>query len=564
MPLSYRGYPLPFMDGHPLEESEWRNVIALLEQVNLPKAKVLSAIYREHVTTAWRNYLRVYEEARERITELNRRLDDQREQYERDLQMYLKELKEREAFWEDEIREPRKAYMQLSVAVEGISGAWPQNLTYSVHGPREYLELIQALSHREQEEQNTASDGKITTSPQAPPNQGEAPNSSDGGAPEQTQEKEETTNISKEETPERIKEDIPPVLTKEEVADEGQLPTFTEPPISVWMRLVLTCALGLLTAYLLCLATGMGPLNLETVGLSAVGASVVLYGIWTTVCSAAAVTSEAFHMQWTITRQSKLRTMTWLFVAVVFGLMIIQAVWHLFITRNLALNGTFAMQPAAIAGYLLWVLWPWFLLLAAMDGFLRGRRETVGNRVHAEIARANRAHAALQALGSRRETEGHLDSDEAAKRNDDNVLTPRHGANENPTSEEPTLQTAAQLSPAEAMQRYRVTRAQYESLRRQRDLELAFIGKRIKDMQAFLTPTHFVPSKEEQKRIEMARLDYEKICTWFLNQLADTLRDVGGGVNAGEIIRRFVEQFGASIHLDVGDGKNSPPKGGLA
>lgn len=65
------------MDGHPLDESEWRHVLALLENVNLPKARVLNAIYREHVSLA--EIPRVYEEAYAHIEELNRRLDDQRE-----------------------------------------------------------------------------------------------------------------------------------------------------------------------------------------------------------------------------------------------------------------------------------------------------------------------------------------------------------------------------------------------------------------------------------------------------------------------------------------------------
>lgn len=53
---------------------------------------MLSAIYREHVTNAWRNYLRVYEDAYARIEELNRRIDEQRERYELDLKEYMRML----------------------------------------------------------------------------------------------------------------------------------------------------------------------------------------------------------------------------------------------------------------------------------------------------------------------------------------------------------------------------------------------------------------------------------------------------------------------------------------
>lgn len=39
MATAHRLYPLPFMDGHPLDESEWNNVLQLLEQVESAEGK---------------------------------------------------------------------------------------------------------------------------------------------------------------------------------------------------------------------------------------------------------------------------------------------------------------------------------------------------------------------------------------------------------------------------------------------------------------------------------------------------------------------------------------------
>jgi hypothetical protein len=106
------------------------------------------------------------------------------------------------------------------------------------------------------------------------------------------------------------------------------------------------------------------------------------------------------------------------------------------------------------------------------------------------------------------------------------------------------LSTEDNPSATELVSEYRKARAEYESLRRQRDLDLAFLGRRIKDMQWMLRPFHWAPSDGDMKRIHQARKQYEKIVGWFLDQLADALRDVGGGVQAGEVIRRLARSLG--------------------
>jgi hypothetical protein len=574
MATAHRLYPLPFMDGHPLDESEWNNVLQLLEQVNRPKARVLSAIYREHVTNAWRNYLRVYEDAYARIEELNRRIDEQRERYEHDLKTYMQMLHERETFWEDQIREPRDEYMRLSVAVGGISGSWTSELTQSVHGPREYLSIIQTLGQRDdadQSEEKKANSSEQYAGGAAASAEGDGRNPqvltmdvTGRQQPPEDETQREPSGGSRHQEQASGDEKLP-ALTKEEVADENQLPTFAEPPIPRWLNLAFTAVLGLLGGHLLCVATGFTEPTGMVVLLAALGASAVLYGIWATTRSAAAIASDAFHLHWFHSQDKKLRVIVWVFLVTAFVVLVIQAGWHAFLSLNARPGGVFDQGRTATAGYLMWLLWPWYLLIAGLDGFLRGRGEALGNRIHAEITRAKRAEASLQAA---RIADRHINpqwptSETSTLRDDDQLMENA----EQPLADNPpegVTMDAGPVSPHELLMQYRRARATYESLRRQRDLDLAFIGRRIKDMQSFLSPTHYVPSRHEQQRIEMARADYEKVCTWFLTQLADALRDVGGGVNAGEIIRRFAEQFGKAIPAEADGNKHVEPVGGLA
>lgn len=579
MATVHRLYPLPFMDGHPLDESEWNKVLLLLDQVNRPKAKVLSAVYREHVTTAWRNYLRVYEEAYAQIEELNRRVDEQREGYEQDIKYYMTMLQERETFWEDRIREPRDEYMRLSVAVAAIPGAWTEELTRSVHGPREYLAAIQAIGQREEsdggEERNPHSNEQTANRASASSQNDNASADSPVQQGEAMQQTHEPPANAKPQEAIRAEGQQLEVLTKEEVADENQLPTFAEPPIPRWFVLVFTALLGLLAGYLLCVATGFAEPTFEAVSLAALGTSAVLYGIWSTARSAAAVASDAFHLHWSQTRAKKLRTMVWVFFLTAFATLIIQAAWLVFLTLNTGPDGLFAGAEAATAGYLLWLLWPWYLLIAGIDGFLRGRGEALGNRIRAEITRAQRVEASLRAprgteslswpAMNQRQSIAPVEARSSTAFSAGTSGSPGNAEGAPPIDTDSAAGEAAPSeSTAELLMRYRRARAAYESLRRQRDLDLAFIGKRIKDMQSFLSATHYVPSRHEQHRIEMARTDYERICAWFLRQLADALRDVGGGVSAGEIIRRFTDQFGRAIPTETDENADIKPIGGLA
>lgn len=302
--------------------------------------------------------------------------------------------------------------MRLSVAVGGIPGSWTSELTQSVHGLREYLSLIQALGRRDDANQG---EEKNASSSQQDGSSAAASAEADGRAPhgstwDMTGQQRPAQDGTQGEPPagsrhvesrvaeeQALGEEKLPALTKEEVADENQLPTFAEPPIPSWLILAFTAVLGLLGGYLLCVATGFTEPTGMVVLLAALGASAVLYGIWATTRSAAAIASDAFHLHWFNSQHKKLRVIVWVFLIAAFVVLVIQAGWHALLSWNARPGGLFDQGSAVTAGYLMWLLWPWYLLIAGLDGFLRGRGEALGNRIRAEITRAKRAEASLLA-----------------------------------------------------------------------------------------------------------------------------------------------------------------------
>jgi hypothetical protein len=233
--------PYPIMYGRPLDESEWRKVFELLEEVNLPKARTLGAIYRENVQAAWDNYRRVYDEIMTRIEEDNRRINDHRAEYEVLLQEYMDRLTAREAYWDERMKEPRDRYMALSALAESIPGVWTPELSLSVHGPKEFAQILASDSDTDSKEEGESSPAAPPSSVEDPPAvatgaEGSEPawqnpvlcnsGSSQASADTLATPSPSGTIAQADERPKPI-----PVLTAAEVADEGQIPTFAEKPI---------------------------------------------------------------------------------------------------------------------------------------------------------------------------------------------------------------------------------------------------------------------------------------------------------------------------------------------
>ncbi len=638
--------PYPVMYGRPLGESEWRKVFQLLEEVNLPKARTLSAVYREHVEPAWENYRRVYDEIMTRLDEDNRAINERRIEYEAMLQDYLDRLKDREGFWDERMKEPRDRYMHLSAVVERMPGAWTNDLARSVHGPREFAELINSIGKEDSEDTSRSEEpsegsdsvdaGANTTSqtnggqvgvsvgPNSSRNDQEGATVTDSptvdhqgrsGSVDQgkVDPRPPDSNLASAEAP--VKEI--PILSKEEVADEGQLTTFADRPIAWIGRLVVTVVMGFLATFAFLRSTALVEVDWVSLSFGTAIASIILYGIWEATRSATAIASEAFHMRWRETFKRKLLVLIIALSLLVVGLFAMQFAWTWFLTSNIDPVGSLRMGHDAVAAHLLWLLWPWYLALAALDGLLRGRAEAMRNRIEAEIVRAERVErmveerrkkAEYEALPHTRDMTSASGTAErpadrraqgdsgggaagAAVQSPSNPNRPptlhrpiaHEEDHQRPEAEEPghepqkspsfgggspfpnanpvrpvsdsaegtttvppaaTTSTGTDGDEVALISEYRKARAEYESLRRQRDLDLAFLGKRIKDMQYMLRPFHWVPSSSDMDRINRARKQYEKIVGWFLDQVADALRDVGGGKQAGEIIRRLARSLG--------------------
>ncbi|MEN3002712.1 MAG: hypothetical protein ABDI19_12855, partial [Armatimonadota bacterium] len=319
----------------------------------------------------------------------------------------------------------------------------------------------------------------------------------------------------------------PPSLTPAEVMHQHHLPSYQGGliPKPLWVIMVILVGIGL--GLVLALAAGLivpgqpisEPLPLALVLLAGVALTYLgTRALW----GAAAVVAELYHLfGWD---ESKARRAAWGIGAGLTLLVLTAALlaW-LLIGMAQASASLGGWAPLALLGTALMMV----LLLgcALLEGFLEGRYKPFGHWIASRITQHEREQFEHASEASHRET----GTQRATMQGD--------ASQSFSTSAGSAAPSEAEQAAWVAIRRYQALYRQYSHLRSEMEQELMPYRERIEQLKAEMRPIYPTLPPHSRNRIALAYRHWEQAYRFYLQHLADALRECQGGEELAALVQ---------------------------
>ncbi|GIV14445.1 MAG: hypothetical protein KatS3mg021_2727 [Fimbriimonadales bacterium] len=571
-PTSTKPLVEPIFEEKPLAESSWGNLVALLMQVNRPKAELLTALYGKALE-AYRKYQQVkaekmalYAQQREEDLSHNAELQAQIAQLEQELrqmeQDYQQAHRARYEAWE-------QAYLQARIE----AGKYGLNLA----GERMFSGDEETSPHIANGSGNTPNQGEVNPSPAVadPPPPAPlsrlprlfartpVPNPSAALVPASAG----NTEAPSAPAPQEPDAPLEPMTLSEAVVEQS-LPTVESPPLHPWLWWLLVVIVGAAMGWLVATALGIEPTDWQNpvlwVGIVCGVASSLLLSV--ALSGAAAVVGELYHLfTW---QERKSARVAWLIgsaMLVLLGLVVSLTYW---LVAPLWLAGRSAPLQGVILSFI-GIMGFSMMAVALLQGFLSGRRKWAGHQIAARLKRAEREWHKERQERARRQAEtappnpappvvsdpppqATAPPDPPALSNgqhppETETSTDSVGANGGapPEAPAPTQPNATALPPevqsliARSRALHQILKKHQEEFEKQRDAKL----EQIRLLKQQLRPIYPDLSPPLRQEVEAARRVWAQHYTHFLETLAQALAECKDGEGLADSVRHHRQEI---------------------
>lgn len=565
-PTSTKPLVEPIFEDKPLAESSWGNLVALLAQVNRPKAELLTALYGKALE-AYRKYqeikaekLALYAQQREEDLHHNAELQAQIAQLEQELrqleQDYQQAYRARYEAWE-------QAYLQARIE----AGKYGLNLAGDPMFSSDEEPAPRAANPSEAD----SSPPPATATPPAPAPiarlprlfaRTPAPNPSVALVPASPVNA-ETPSAPAPQEPEAPLEP----MTRSEAIVEQSLPTVESPPLRPWLWWLLVVMVGAAMGWLVAIALGIEPTDWQSpvlwVGIVCGVVSSLLLAV--ALSGAAAVVGELYHLF--IWQERKSARVAWLIGSAMLLLLTLVVSLTYWLVAPLWLAGRSAPLQGVMLSFI-GIMGFAMMAVALLQGFLNGRRNWAEHRIAARLKRAEREWYKERQERARRQAEtappnpappvvsdpppqATAPPDPPALSNgqhppETETSTDSVGANGGAPPEAPApTQPNATALPPEVQSLIARSRALHQILKKHQEefasRRAAKLGQ-IQQLKQQLRPLYADLSPPLRQEVETARRIWAQHYTHFLETLAQALAECKDGAELADSVRRHRQE----------------------
>lgn len=573
-PTSTKPLVEPIFEDKPLAESGWGNLVALLTQVNRPKAELLTALYGKALE-AYRKYqeikaekLALYAQQREEDLHHNAELQAQIAQLEQELrqleQDYQQAHRARYEAWE-------QAYLQARIE----AGKYGLNLAGDpmFSGDEEPVpRAANGVANTSNPSESDSSPSPATaTSPAPAPTsrlprlftRTPAPNPSVALVPASAV----NTETPSAPAPQEPEAPLEPMSRSEAIVEQS-LPTVESPPLHPGLWWLLVVMVGAAMGWLVAIALGIEPTDWQSpvlwVGIVCGIVSSLLLAV--ALSGAAAVVGELYHLF--VWQERKSARVAWLIGSAMLLLLTLVVSLTYWLVAPLWLVGRSAPLQGVMLSFI-GIMGFAMIAVALLQGFLNGRRKWAEHQIAARLKRAERERHKERRERARRQAEtappnpappvvsepppqATAPPDPPALSNgqhppETETSTDSVGANGSvpPEVPAPSQPSAAALPPevqsliARSRALHQILKKHQEEFASQRTAKL----EQIQQLKQQLRPLYPDLSPPLRHEVETARRIWAQHYTHFLETLAQALAECRDGAELADSVHRHRQEI---------------------